>query len=102
MTLAKLHSVDPASVGLSGFGKPAGFYDRQIKTLSKISTSQASATDVDTKASVGKIPHFDEMIAFFSSPETQPRDRGTLIHGDYKIDNLVFHKTQPKVIGILE
>jgi aminoglycoside phosphotransferase (APT) family kinase protein len=58
--------------------------------------------DVETKEIVGKIPHFDEMIAFFSNVKSQPKDRGTLVHGDYKIDNLVYHKTEPRVIGILE
>jgi aminoglycoside phosphotransferase (APT) family kinase protein len=87
---------------LSDFGKPSGFYNRQIKTLTAIATSQASAVDVDTGVPVGKIPHFDEMVAFFNDPSTQPKDRATLIHGDYKIDNLVFHSTEPKVVGILE
>lgn len=101
-TLAKLHQVDPDSVGLSNFGRSSGFYDRQIKTLSTIAASQAQAVDLETKVAVGKIPHFDEMVAFLKDPATQPKDRISLIHGDYKIDNLIFHKTKPRVIGVLE
>ena len=58
--------------------------------------------DVDTKISVGQIPHFDEMVALFGDRNNQPSDRASLIHGDYKIDNLVFHKSEPRVIGILD
>jgi len=89
-------------VGLEGFGKHTGFYNRQIRTFSTISKAQAQAVDVDTKEPVGDLPHFEEMIRIFSNPKTQPRDRGTLVHGDYKIDNLIFHKTEPRVIGILD
>ncbi|KAL9042327.1 MAG: hypothetical protein Q9214_003815, partial [Letrouitia sp. 1 TL-2023] len=101
-TLGKLHRLSPGALTLSDFGKPSGFYSRQIKTLSTISESQARVVDVVTNAEVGRIPHFEDMVAFFQQPETQPRDRSCLIHGDYKIDNLVFHKTDPRVIGILE
>lgn len=101
-TLGKFHRVDPASVKMSSFGKATGFYDRQLKLFKDLSLAQASAVDVDTKEEVGKIPKFDDMVAFFSAPATQPKDRGTFIHGDYKIDNLIFHKTEPRVIGILE
>ncbi|KAM0329828.1 hypothetical protein ACHAQA_003992 [Verticillium albo-atrum] len=101
-TLAKLHRVRPSDVGLKSFGRATGFYDRQIQTWSTICASQAGAVDVDTKEPVGDLPHFHEMIDFFKDARRQPKDRGTLIHGDYKIDNIVFHKTEPRVIGILD
>ncbi|KAG8526883.1 uncharacterized protein KY384_008312 [Bacidia gigantensis] len=100
--LGKLHRVDPCSVGLTGFGKPSGFYNRQIRTLSAISTSQAQTVDIENKQPVGDIPHFDETVSFLKGSTFQPTDRGTIIHGDYKIDNLVYHHAEPKVIGILE
>lgn len=101
-TLAKLHRIRPADVGLESYGKPTGFYDRQLKTWGTICASQAAAVDVETNEPVGDLPHFEEMVAYFRNKKGQPRDRGGLMHGDYKIDNLVFHKTEPRVIGILE
>ncbi|CAK7200520.1 hypothetical protein SEUCBS139899_003216 [Sporothrix eucalyptigena] len=101
-SLARLHRVDPAAVGLANYGKPAGFYNRQIETWKAICAAQAATKDKETQVPVGVLPHFEETIAFFSDPRYQPKDRSTLIHGDYKIDNLVFHKTFPEVIGILD
>lgn len=101
-TLGKLHRVDPKSVGMEKFGKPNGFYDRQIATLTRISQTQAGAVDVDTKETVGELPHIGENVRFFSHKASQPDDRSTFVHGDYKIDNLVFHATESRVIGILD
>ena len=101
-TLAKLHRIVPKDVGLETFGKPSGFYNRQIKTFGSLAESQSAAKDKDTGVAVGKFPHFDDFVQFFSEQKNQPKDRGALVHGDYKIDNLVFHKTEPKVIGILD
>lgn len=102
VTLARLHSVGPADVGLAGFGKGSGFYDRQLATWRTICDAQAATRDADTGRPVGPLPHFDGFLAFFGDARLQPRDRGTLIHGDYKIDNLVFHPTEPRVVGILD
>jgi aminoglycoside phosphotransferase (APT) family kinase protein len=101
-TLAKFHRVTPSSVNLSTYGKPSGFYNRQIATFNTICESQAAAKDKETGEPVGKIPHQDDMVAFFKDESTQPKDRATFVHGDYKIDNVVFHKTEPRVIGILD
>ncbi|KEY65957.1 hypothetical protein S7711_06616 [Stachybotrys chartarum IBT 7711] len=101
-TLARLHAVDRHQVGLEQFGKPTGFYDRQVKTWATICLSQEKVLDVETKEPVGRLPHFNQLIEFFQNKRVQPQDRTTLVHGDYKIDNLVFHKTEPRVIGILD
>ncbi|KAF2096606.1 acyl-CoA dehydrogenase family member 11 [Rhizodiscina lignyota] len=101
-TLAKYHKVKPADVNLSNYGKHWSFFNRQLKTFNTISAAQAKAIDIETKVPVGEIPHFKEMVAFFSDPKTQPKDRSTFVHGDYKIDNMVFHKTEPRVIGVID
>ena len=67
-----------------------------------ISDAQSKAVDVESHKPVGKIPHIDQVLSFFGDPQAQPKDRGSIIHGDFKIDNLVFHKTEPRVIGVLE
>jgi aminoglycoside phosphotransferase (APT) family kinase protein len=99
-TLAKLHRLDFNELGLQTFGKPSGFYNRQIATWSRVHPSQARAVDADSKIPVGPVPHFDKTAAYLA--KDQPPDRATIVHGDYKIDNMVFHKTEPRVIGVLD
>lgn len=101
-TLAKLHRLQPRDIGLENLGKPHGFYNRQIRTFQTLAQSQAAAQDVDSGKAVGQLPHFSSFIDFFSRESTQPVDRAVLFHGDFKIDNLVFHPTLPRVIGILD
>jgi len=99
-TLGKLHRIRPNEVGLESFGKPSGFYNRQLRTFGRLAESQAAAKDKESGEAVGQLPHFDEFVSWFTN--NQPQDRGVLVHGDYKIDNLVYHKTEPRVIGILD
>jgi len=101
-TLAKLHRIKPKDVGLESLGKPNGFYKRQLRTFKGLAESQAASKDAETGQQVGQLPHFDEFLTFFGQEKDQPYDRGVIFHGDYKIDNLVFHKTEPRVIGILD
>lgn len=101
-TLAKLHRVDPKAIGLAKFGRFGGYYDRQIKTWGTISKAQALVKDIETGKSVGGIDHLDAMLEFFTDKKQQPMDRATLIHGDFKIDNMIFHPTEARVIGILD
>ncbi|KAF2458400.1 kinase-like domain-containing protein [Lineolata rhizophorae] len=103
-TLGKLHALDQAAVGLADYGKPAGFYARQLALFASLSRAQAAAVDVDTGRPVGPIPRQAEMLGFFAGEAAPPgpRDRAALVHGDFKIDNLVYHKTEPRIIGILD
>ncbi|KAF2677356.1 phosphotransferase enzyme family domain-containing protein [Lentithecium fluviatile CBS 122367] len=101
-TLAKLHRLVPGEVGLEGYGKPSGFYERQIRTFSALGEAQGKTRDVETDEEVGEVPRMRELVGFFGEKRRQPRDQGVPIHGDYKIDNLVFHRTEPRVIGILD
>ncbi|EEY19786.1 acyl-CoA dehydrogenase family member 11 [Verticillium alfalfae VaMs.102] len=95
-TLARLHRVRPADVGLASFGRATGFYDRQIQTWSTICASQAGAVDVETNEPVGDLPHFRDMIDFFKDARRQPRESG---HADSRrlqdLTIFVFHKTEP-------
>ncbi|KAL8303509.1 hypothetical protein RB597_005021 [Gaeumannomyces tritici] len=103
-TLARLHSVDVDAVGLGDgkFGRKGRFFERQVRTWKGVCDAQAAARDVDSGEPVGQLPRYEELVGFFEDEALRPRDRVTLVHGDYKIDNLVFHKTEPRVIGILD
>lgn len=98
-TLAKLHRVDFRAIGLDNYGRHSGFYDRQMKSLGKVSQAQANVQDEHGQA-VGPIPRLDEMFAWFK--KNQVKDQATIVHGDFKIDNMIFHPTEPRVIGVLD
>jgi aminoglycoside phosphotransferase (APT) family kinase protein len=100
--LAKLHKIVPSEVGLDDFGKAGNFYDRQIKTFTALSRAQGRVKDVETGVEVGDINHFAKMVNYFQQKQWRPKDQSCLVHGDFKIDNLLFHKTEPRVIGILD
>lgn len=101
-TLAKFHSVDPREVGLERYGKAGGFYNRQIQTWETICAMQEKVVDVTTNRPIGKLPFFEQCVQSFKNERSQPKDRMSLVHGDFRIDNLVFHPTEPRVIGVLE
>ncbi|KAI5289194.1 hypothetical protein KEM52_000878 [Ascosphaera acerosa] len=101
-TLAKLHRVDVKAVGLADFGKPSGYYDRQVRTWGMVSAAQSAVADVETGQPVGEIRNMDAMLSFFGDRAGQPRDRATLVHGDFKIDNVIFHATEARVLGVLD
>jgi aminoglycoside phosphotransferase (APT) family kinase protein len=89
--IALLHRVDCRAAGLSDFGKPGNYFARQIGRWSR--QYQASETD--------KIGAMDRLIAWL--PENvPPGDETAVVHGDYRMDNLIFHPREPRILAILD
>jgi aminoglycoside phosphotransferase (APT) family kinase protein len=100
-TLAWLHSINPDSIGLSDFGKKTGFYTRHCNTFSRIEAQQAKVKDIKTGKELGRAhPNFDEIVDYIR--KNVPNDRTSIVHGDYKFDNVILHPTEPRVIAILD
>lgn len=101
--LAALASLNPADIGLANFGPSTNYFPRQIKSLSRVSEAQAQTVDVDTGKPIGKIPLFDELVGWYQKHLPDERKTGLrVVHGDYKLDNLIFHPSENRVIGILD
>ncbi|KAJ8501845.1 hypothetical protein ONZ45_g12012 [Pleurotus djamor] len=101
--LANLGSLDPFKIGLAGFGPTKAYFARQIKSLGRVSKAQAAVVDIESGKPVGDIPRYDDLIAWYTSHAPDESRFGTrIVHGDYKLDNMIFHPTENKVIGILD
>ncbi|SPJ25139.1 phosphotransferase family protein [Palleronia abyssalis] len=90
--LAAIHSVDVASVGLSDFGPEGDYFARQIGRWTK--QYRASETD--------PIPEMDALIDWLHDNTPEDDGRRTLVHGDYRIDNLLFAPTGPTPVAVLD
>ncbi|QHE85956.1 phosphotransferase family protein [Hydrogenophaga sp. BPS33] len=93
--IAALHTVQPTAVGLGDYGKPGNYFERQIGRWSK--QYQASITQ--------PIPEMDRLMAWL--PQNIPamaRDESmvSVVHGDYRLDNLMFHPQEPRVLAVLD
>src|SRR5688572_24334990 len=89
--LAALHKVDYAAIGLADYGKPGNYFARQIARWTK----QYKAPETET------IEAMDRLAAWL--PENIPEgDETTIVHGDYRLDNIIFHPTEPKILAVLD
>lgn len=66
------------------------------------SEAQARTSSQSGAQNVGDLPYYNQMVKFFTDRNAHPPDMRRLVHGDFKLDNLVFHKTEPRVIGVLD
>jgi aminoglycoside phosphotransferase (APT) family kinase protein len=90
-TLADLHAVDYRAAGLGDYGKPGNYFERQVARWTK----QYRAAETETMLAV------DRLIEWL--PRTLPEQtRTSIVHGDYRIDNMIFASDGPRVLAVLD
>ncbi|AEG49817.1 aminoglycoside phosphotransferase [Sphingobium chlorophenolicum L-1] len=90
-TLAKLHSIDYESAGLSDFGRAGNYFQRQIDRW----TRQYRASETNA------IPEMEQLIQWL--PTTiPPQERSSIVHGDYRIDNLIFAADETRIAAVID
>ena len=90
-TLADLHNTDYVTAGLGDYGKPGNYFERQVSRWTK----QYRASETET------MPEVERLIAWL--PATLPEQtRTSIVHGDYRIDNMIFAHDAPRVIAVLD
>jgi aminoglycoside phosphotransferase (APT) family kinase protein len=93
--MAALHTVDVAAAGLADYGKPGNYFERQIGRWSK--QYLASRTE--------DIPEMERLIEWLPAqlpPSALDATQVSVVHGDFRLDNLVFHPTEPRVQAVLD
>jgi aminoglycoside phosphotransferase (APT) family kinase protein len=89
--IARLHTIDYRAVGLEGFGKPGSYLARQIDRWSK----QYRASEL------ARIESMDNLISWLPA-NIPPGDETSIVHGDYRLDNTVFHPSEPRILAVLD
>ncbi len=89
--MAKLHKVDHEAVGLGDFGKPGNYFDRQISRW--ITQYRGAQTE--------EIQAMEDLIAWMPS-HIPADDSVSIAHGDYRLENTIFHPTEPRIIAVLD
>jgi len=91
-TIAQLHGIDYAAVDLSDFGRPGNYFERQIARWSKQYLEDLEA---------GRDPYMDRLVEWL--PAHIPEGDGTsIVHGDFRIDNMIFDLKEPRVLAVLD
>lgn len=91
-TIARLHLVDFQAAGLGDYGRTGNYFARQISRWTKQYVEDLEA---------GRDPAMDRLVEWL--PENIPADDSTsIVHGDFRIDNMIFHPTEPRVIAVLD
>jgi aminoglycoside phosphotransferase (APT) family kinase protein len=89
--IAQLHTIDYKAIGLETYGKPGNYFGRQIDRW----TRQYKASETE------HIPAMEHLIEWL--PQHIPAgEQTTIVHGDYRLDNMIFHPTEPRILAVLD
>jgi len=91
-TIAQLHGLDYHAAGLAAFGKPGNYFARQIARWSRQYLEDPDA---------GRNDDMDTVIDWLRE-NIPSEDETTVVHGDYRCDNLIFHPTEPRILAVLD
>jgi aminoglycoside phosphotransferase (APT) family kinase protein len=91
--IARLHAVDPSATGLADFGRPAAYVARQIARWSKQYLADEAA---------GRDPALDRLIEWLPAHLPAVEPPAAVVHGDFRIDNLIFDAREPRVAAIMD
>jgi aminoglycoside phosphotransferase (APT) family kinase protein len=89
--IAQLHTIDYAAIGLAEYGKPGNYFARQIDRWTK----QYKASETE------KIEAMDNLMEWLPK-NIPPGDETSIVHGDYRLDNMIFHPDEPRILAILD
>ena len=92
-TIAQLHVFDPEAIGLGDYGKPGNYFARQVGRWSKQYFEDEAA---------GRNEDMDAVIAWLEANMPEDDGASSVIHGDFRIDNMIFHPTEPRVLAVLD
>lgn len=92
-TIAQLHMLDYQALGLADYGRPGNFFARQIARW-----SNQYREDVDA----GRDPVMDRLINWLEANIPVDDDATSIVHGDFRIDNMIFHPREPRVLAVLD
>jgi aminoglycoside phosphotransferase (APT) family kinase protein len=93
--IAALHTVDFAARGLASYGKPGNYFERQIGRWSK--QYQASITQP-----IAEMDRLIEWLPTHIPAGARDERQVSIVHGDFRLDNLIFHPTEPRVLAVLD
>ena len=92
-TMAQLHGIDPGAIGLADYGRPGNYFERQIARWSSQYLSDDAA---------GRDPYMDRLVEWLPANIPVDDDASSIVHGDFRCDNLIFHPSEPRILAVLD